>query len=482
MSVSAVVRSRAAVASAAAVAALGLGSAEAAADWSRGPDMLSARYGHTASLLPNGKALAAGGWGGSGTSELYDPATNTWSSAGGLAEGRFRHTATLLSNGKVLVTGGVSADDQASQRTSAELYDPATNQWSPTGSMAVARWLHQATRLPDGRVIVTGGFGGATAASSAEIYDPASGTWSTAASMAADHTPHNATLLSNGKVLVTGGFGTSTATTAEVYDPAANAWSATGPMMEVRQYSSATALPDGRVLVAGGGPSTFEPKASTELYDPSTNAWSNGPGMTNLRNRHTATALPDGRVIVAPGASEIFNPASGQWSPAGVVQTGQEHAAVLLADGRVLATGGSGAGARAELYADPAPTIIEPPPPPPPDLQAPRAVAGGARAQKAGRTVIVTITCGTVEDCIVSAKGSLSVPGVARVFKLGSVKPRDVPRGKRTILKLKVPARARKAALKALRGRKKVRASVAVTVADAAGNARSLKRTVSLRR
>src|SRR5438874_6164324 len=93
---------------------------------------------------------------------------------GSLAMARRGHTATLLPNGKVLVAGGFIGLI-GSVRAGAELYDPASGTWSATGSLATARRGHTATLLPNGKVLVSGGFG-ASILASAELYDPASGT------------------------------------------------------------------------------------------------------------------------------------------------------------------------------------------------------------------------------------------------------------------------------------------------------------------
>ncbi|HVM49874.1 MAG TPA: kelch repeat-containing protein [Candidatus Acidoferrum sp.] len=85
---------------------------------------------------------------------------------GSLSTPRFGHTATLLLNGKVLVAGGTYGGYLAS----VELYDPATGLWTSTGTLAAAREWHAATLLPGGQVLVAGGLGNSLLAT-AEIYD-----------------------------------------------------------------------------------------------------------------------------------------------------------------------------------------------------------------------------------------------------------------------------------------------------------------------
>jgi hypothetical protein len=113
-------------------------------------------------------------------------ATNTWSAAGSLTTARYIHTATLLLSGQVLVAGG---SDGSAALASAELYDPATNTWSATGSLATARDQHTATLLPSGQVLVAGGAGNSAALASAERYDLATNTWSAAGRVAQAATP-----------------------------------------------------------------------------------------------------------------------------------------------------------------------------------------------------------------------------------------------------------------------------------------------------
>ncbi|MFL5346513.1 MAG: kelch repeat-containing protein [Hyalangium sp.] len=274
--------------------------------WSVSPPLTQARSFHTATLLPNGKVLVVGGVGATSalaSTELYDPDTNTWSVSAPLTQARQYHTATLLPNGKVLVVGG--ADQTNNRLASTELYDPAGNTWSSTAPLAQARQHHTATLLPNGKVLVAGGGGDTDRLASTELYDPARNTWSSAAALAQGRTGAMATLLPNGKLLVVGGAGASTLlTSTELYDPDANTWSVSAPLTQARQYHTATLLPNGKVLVVGGADQTNR-LASTELYDPGTNTWRFTAPLAEARQHHTATLLPNGRMLVAGGFSSI---------------------------------------------------------------------------------------------------------------------------------------------------------------------------------
>src|SRR5438874_816593 len=313
--------------------------------------LATARNGHTATLLPNGKVLVAGGRNGNSilaSAELYDPASGTWSATGSLATARAFHTATLLPNGKVLVAGGGN--------NSAELYDPASGTWSATGSLATARAFHTATLLLNGKVLIVAGEGNGApfVLASAELYDPASGTWSATGSLASARagqpSGHTATLLPNGKVLVAGGGDINgIRASAELYDPASGTWSATGSLATARSGHTATLLPNGKVLAAGGGDGGSI-LASAELYDPASGTWSATGSLVFARFAHTATLLPNSKVLVAGGegpfqsvlaSAELYDPASGTWSATGsLVFARWTHTATVLPNGKALVAGG----------------------------------------------------------------------------------------------------------------------------------------------
>src|SRR5436190_9054761 len=142
--------------------------------------MSSPRYSHTATTLLDGKILLAGGWNGESlnTADIYDPATDSTTPTGSLNIARYSHAATLLQDGKVLLTGGYNTYGGAV--ATAEVYDPTTGLFTLAGDLLNYRYLHTATLLSNGTVLVAGGFY-ADALSSAEIYDPATQTFTLAA-------------------------------------------------------------------------------------------------------------------------------------------------------------------------------------------------------------------------------------------------------------------------------------------------------------
>jgi hypothetical protein len=299
--------------------------------WSVTDSLNTPRAFHTATLLQNGKVLVAGGFtcapppqtcSDLNGAEIYDSSIGTWSNTGSLNRTRSSHTATLLANGKVLVAGGFA--------DTAELYDPSTGTWNTTGSLNLNYTLtnHTATLLSTGRVLVAGGLlcGGMFCAGStdmAALYDPATGTWSATGNLNTARELHTATLLPNGKVLIAGGFidsedGTTT-NSAELYDPATGAWSMTGNLNQRRAYHTSTLLTGGKVLVAGGFFVDNFPNITNlaELYDPATGTWSNTASLNTARRFFTATLLANRKVLAAagngfnaPNSAELYDPGS----------------------------------------------------------------------------------------------------------------------------------------------------------------------------
>jgi WD40 repeat protein len=257
---------------------------------------------------------------------------------GSMATVRAHHTATRLNNGKVLVTGGVNSTDPGA---TTELYDPASGSFAPTGSMGSTRAYHTATLLNGGKVLVTGGIESFNNPSAtAELYDLASGSFASAGSLGTARTGHTATLLSDGKVLVTGGL----SDTAELFDPTTAVFTATGKMSTPRTSHTATLLTNGKVLVTGGTDANGASLETAELYDPASGSFTSTGTMGTVRIGHTATLLTDGKVLVAGGGSdtaELFDSSTGTFTAIGKMSAARGyHTATLLADGKVLVTGG----------------------------------------------------------------------------------------------------------------------------------------------
>lgn len=285
-----------------------------------------------------------------------------WYNAPPLTEARFHQTSVLMGDGRVLVSGGRVGDFL---RATAEVMSPFTMRWTPTGSMSIPRWQHTATALPNGKVLVTGGFTnpytpGANAqpiTNTAELYDPATGTWTPTGSMTTRRALHVAQLLDNGKVLVAGGRFCDNppptacnfmfrSQTAELYDPATGTFTPTASMNIARHTTSAAKLLDGRVLVPAG----FTPAGNGingDVYDPATGTWSLTGNLNQDRARQGAALLPDGRVLVMAGfpnraTSETYSPATNTWTLSGnvVFQGRFNFYFATLPDGRVLLAGG----------------------------------------------------------------------------------------------------------------------------------------------
>jgi hypothetical protein len=278
----------------------------------KGTGTLDGRFAHSATLLPDGTVLIAGGalTTASGTAsstdaELYNPADGGFRPVGPMLSARAHHSATLLPNGLVLLAGGVDAAGNV--LADAELYDPVAGSFTITKFMTTARAFHAATLLADGRVLVTGGEAVADgpALASAELYDPAHGTFTaTAGSMAGARGGHAATLQPGGQVLVAGGMDSGLQSgsgnplaSAELYDPSAAAFTATGTMTMPRAYLDAAPLLDGRTLVVGGG------SASAELYDPAGASFAATGAMAAAMTSGTETPLLDGSVLVSGGTT-----------------------------------------------------------------------------------------------------------------------------------------------------------------------------------
>lgn len=293
--------------------------------------MTSPRANHAAVRLPNGKVLITGGFSSSvfpgpalNTVELYDPTTHQFTAlTATMKSPRTNHTATLLPNGTVLLAGGQITDANGNGSDGAEIYDPATQTFTAiSNKMTVPRGSHVAVLLPNGKVLLAGGFNGGfndlpIAHNTAELYDPATQTFTALSAKLTTSRADNpaAALLPNGKVLITGGKTLNVfLDNAELYDPTTQTFMAiTATMTSIRMGHTATSLPNGTVLVTGGADILITPKPTTtpptghvlgsvEIYDPTAQTFAPfTPALTSPRAIHQATLLADGTVLLTGG-------------------------------------------------------------------------------------------------------------------------------------------------------------------------------------
>ena len=306
---------------------------------------------HTATLLPNGCVLVAGGWNvTNGTvtylqsAELWDPLTGAWTLLPSLMQSaRFFHAAIVQSDGRVAIFGGRSNNSPATYPAMIELFDPATNTFVQSGTpkLALPRYEMALVALGGadaGKILLTGGYGPTTGGSGNtwnpqyqnEIYDPVAGTCTKTANLnAATRYTHTATALNDGtgRILLVGGA--ASAATAELITPAGTAPNFTyqtavsastgtlthapagGPLTVSagRTLHTANLLPDGTVLLAGGTANSAGENFSYEIYNPATNTFTNGYSTVNppsmLLNgghyAHVSAQLPSGQVVLAGG-------------------------------------------------------------------------------------------------------------------------------------------------------------------------------------
>ena len=279
-----------------------------------------------------------------------------------MSDPRWAAASTLLADGRRgLIVGGYSYPADRCVATADE-FDPETRRFLPCrGRLNIPRNFAQASLLPDGRVLIAGGYNTVLGSlNTAEVFDPTTQAFTLLPGRL--ETPRElftATTLADGKVLIAGGFNTHrgrTQASAEVYDPKTQAFTPTGSLAEDRFGQGAARLADGRVLIVGGThwfvARPGVPLASAEVYDPATGRFhgTRGGPMAWARDRPTATLLPNGFVLIAggqnggsePAQAELFDPKTETFTtlPSPLITPRMAHSAESLPDGTVLLSGG----------------------------------------------------------------------------------------------------------------------------------------------
>lgn len=309
------------------------------------------RAAHTATALADGRILIAGGCVVDGCSAatrdtlLIGAEGDRVETGADMAVARTSHTATLLPDGEVLLAGGFPGEN-AGVTDSVELVDPTTGRIESLAPLRTARGGHASAPLPDGRVLVVGGWvARRTYTAAAELIGRENPGAAADLPWAADSL--EATSLADGRVLVIGGQVASGRATAQaaVFDPRTGAWRQVSPMSTARFKHVAVTLADGRVLVAGGTSDDQTLLASTELFDPATGAFTAGPTLLEARYKLPggAIAMDANRVLFAAGGrtAEVLDVAAGSSRPVGDLGGRASFATVSrLAGDRVLVLGG----------------------------------------------------------------------------------------------------------------------------------------------
>lgn len=300
---------------------------------------------HT-SLMPNGKVIF---WDYSGNTRIWDPATTTITTPTQPGRNTFCSGNSFLPNGKLFVPGGHIENNVG--LASASYYDYAANTWTSVPNMNAGRWYPSSTVLPNGDILVTSGDADRTVNDLPQVYQIANNTWRdlSSARLGLPLYPR-AFLAPNGKVF----FATSTSRYLDT--SGSGAWTTVGNTIFGGRdnYGSACIDQNGRVFWFGGGD---PPTATVEMIDlnAATPAWTSRASMPQARRQNNVTILPDGKMLVTGGSASsgfntedgakaalLYDPAANSWATMATESDyrGYHSTAVLLADGRVLSSGG----------------------------------------------------------------------------------------------------------------------------------------------
>jgi hypothetical protein len=291
--------------------------------WEGTDAMVMPRLGHSATLLPTGEVLIAGGGIGIRHGEIYDPSTGTFRLTGAMETDRVYHEAVRTRTGEVLLVGGLGPD--MTPFAAVETFDAKTGLFASSGPLSTPRVDSTLMLLPDGRVLCAGGKDTAASLSSSEVWDPVTGVFSPSAPMTTARASLTSVPLPDGTYLVAGGMkGGLQLSSAEVFDPAVERFISVAPMKHARSQATLVALPSGNVLAAGAQ-SGADASTRSEVFDTSSRTFHPTGDMVLPRRESLGLLIPSGKALVtgawnsASEPSELYDPDAGQFltTPAG---------------------------------------------------------------------------------------------------------------------------------------------------------------------
>jgi hypothetical protein len=260
------------------------------------------------SLLYNGSVVAWDGWQQPQPSVVWNPSTPSTFTTLTTPDSIFCDGGASLPDGRLLVVGGwggLSTGQVGIVDTT--IFDPATNSWSRVADMHKARWYPTVTELADGRYVAISGNDTTDIhwADTPEVYDPATNTWTLLSNVSTPQVHETeypfSYLLPNGKVFTIG----PSEDNSFLLDVANQTWTQVGGASGVRNGSSVMYRP-GKVLYSGGGAdvNSAGPASNTTAVidlNAATPTWQQTASMNNTRVYHTLTMLPDGKVLAVGG-------------------------------------------------------------------------------------------------------------------------------------------------------------------------------------
>lgn len=284
-----------------------------------------------------------------------------------LSAPRATHALVRSAAGPIVALGGCVADgcEPGPASATVDVFAADGSRRLRTGTLMERRVQPAAAALPDGRVLVIGGWVGGSVSATTELFDPRTGRSAPGPALAHPRSSPVVVALGDGTVMIAGGYDGATARAdAELFDPASGTLRPAGPMVHGRSGATGTRLGDGRILIAGGSDGERAGRrvvAQAELYDPRTRRFTATASLLTPRYKHGAVALPNGDALIVGGsdvrdyggklrAVERYDAMRGRFVPAGALAVTRfklTDGVMLLDPGHVLVAAGD---ERPELF------------------------------------------------------------------------------------------------------------------------------------